>query len=44
VDTLINVFQKFGIWGLLVLVGVYILLNSKFTLQYPRDGKGKARD
>lgn len=38
-ETLIMMLEKYGIWGLVVLVAVYILLNSKFTIQYPRDTK-----
>ncbi len=36
-ETLITLFEKYGVWGLVLLVAVYILLNSKFTIQYPRD-------
>lgn len=38
-ETLITLFEKYGVWGLALLVAVYILLNSKFTIQYPRDSK-----
>lgn len=35
-DTLIILLEKFGVWGLVLLVAIYILLNSRFTIQYPR--------
>jgi len=38
-NTLITLFENYGIWGLVLLVAVYVLLNSKFTIQYPRDSK-----
>lgn len=37
--TLMNLLENYGIWGLVLLVVVYVLLNSKFTIQYPRDSK-----
>ncbi len=38
-DTIISLLENYGIWGLVLIVAVYILLNSKFTIQYPRDSK-----
>lgn len=38
-ETLITLLENYGILGLVLLVAVYILLNSKFTIQYPRDSK-----
>jgi|GEM_PF-2162749 len=38
-ETLTTLLEKYGIWGLVLLVAVYILLNSKFTIQYPRNTK-----
>lgn len=40
-DALISMLDKFGTWGLVLLVVTYVLLNSKFTIQYPRDFKEK---
>lgn len=40
-ETLITVLDKYGVWSLILLVAIYILLNSKFTLQYPRNLKEK---
>lgn len=40
-DVLINVLEKYGVWSLLLLVGIYILLNSNISLQYPRSLKNK---
>jgi hypothetical protein len=40
-DVLMSVLEKFGTWGLVVIVVIYILLNSKFTIQYPRGFKEK---
>ena len=42
-DTLITLLDNYGInYGILILillVALYILLNSKFTIQYPKDSK-----
>ncbi len=38
-NTLMALLENYGIWGLVLLVAVYILLNSKFTIQYPRKSK-----
>ncbi len=38
-ETLIILLEKYGMWGVVLLVAVYILLNSRFTIQYPRDSK-----
>jgi hypothetical protein len=35
-DALINVLEEFGGWGLMLIVIIYIVLNSKFTIEYPR--------
>ena len=35
---LINLFKEYGALGL-AIVAVYILLNSKFTIKYPKDQK-----
>lgn len=37
--TLTTLLEKYGVLGLVLLVAIYILLNSKFTIQYPRDSK-----
>ena len=41
-DIIINLFDKYGVKSLILLV-IYILLNSNFTLQYPRNYKEKDR-
>ncbi len=33
--------KEFGPWGVMLIVGVYILLKSSFTISYPRDKKSK---
>lgn len=33
--------KEYGPWGVMLLVGVYILLRSSFTISYPRDNKSK---
>lgn len=40
-DALINVLKEYGVCSLVLLVGIYILLNSNITLQYPRSLKDK---
>jgi hypothetical protein len=40
-NTLISVLEKYGTQGLVLLVAIYVLLNSKFTIQYPRGPKDK---
>lgn len=40
-DTLINLLENYGISGLILLVAIYILLNSKFSIQYPKNEKRK---
>jgi len=40
-DILMSFVEKFGTWGLIVVVIVYIFLNSKFIIQYPRDSSEK---
>ena len=34
------IFGKYGPWGYLLIVMTYILLESQFTLKYPRDARG----
>ncbi|MDL2124763.1 MAG: hypothetical protein LWX51_17180 [Deltaproteobacteria bacterium] len=42
-DTLITLLDNYGILGLILLVALYILLNSKFTIQYPKDSKSNTK-
>ena len=42
-DTLITLLENYGILGLILLVALYILLNSKFTIQYPKDSKSNTK-
>lgn len=38
-ETLVTFFKDIGPWGILLLALIYIVLNSAFTLQYPRKSK-----
>jgi len=42
-DTLITLFDNYGILGLILLVALYILLKSRFTIQYPKDSKSDTK-
>ncbi len=36
IELLLNIFKDHGVWGLLLVVLVYVVLKSKFTFTYPR--------
>lgn len=40
-DILISILEKFGAWGLAFLVVIYIIINSKISIQYPVGNKDK---
>jgi len=42
-DTLITLIDNYGISVLILLVALYILLNSKFTIQYPKNSKSDTK-
>jgi hypothetical protein len=35
-DILVNILEKHGVWGLLLVVMVFIILKGQFSFQYPR--------
>ncbi len=35
-DVIIDIFNKYGVWGLILVVVVYIIINGRFTFEYPR--------
>ncbi len=35
----INILREFGPWGVLLLSIIYLLINSEFTIKYPRKSK-----
>jgi len=39
IEALVNLLGEHGVWGLILFVAIYILLNSKFTIEYPRKSK-----
>ena len=36
IEILSKVFEKYGGWGLLLLILVFIILKGQFSFQYPR--------
>jgi hypothetical protein len=38
-ETLIYILKEYGVWGFVLLVVAYLVLNSQFTIQYPRPKK-----
>jgi len=43
-DILSGLLKEYGASTLVLLVCLYVLLNSRFTLQYPRNSKEKDGD
>ena len=40
-ETWVSIFKEFGPWGVLLIAMIYLLLNSEFTIRYPRNPKNK---
>ena len=38
-EVLINILKEYGLWGLILIVLAYLVLNSQFTIRYPRPKK-----
>ena len=38
-NLLIDILKGYGVWGVVILVIAYLILNSQFIIRYPRSKK-----